>query len=130
MASFRCPQCHADVTLDPGEWASGCPCCGYAQDMAAQDPVPYVPYVPLIPAAPSIPYTPPSSPWPGTTDTPWEPWVGDPPWQTTTDKYIYTTGTGTTSTKILWDGTLKDVSTGVVTLDSSQLKDMQFSWTN
>ena len=78
MASFRCPQCHAEVTKLKGD-EPGCPCCGYGEKGTL------APYVPLQAQPVVIPY------W---QEYPW--YVGDPP--PTLDPYPRVTwdnGTGT-----------------------------------
>lgn len=60
MASFKCPQCHADVTKDK-EDELGCPCCGYA---AAGSLLPYFPFQ----LQPFVIPTYPQQPW----------YIGDP----------------------------------------------------
>ena len=50
MASFECPQCYVKVNKDPGEKASGCPCCGYAKDIQGiSPPAPYFPWWGIYP---------------------------------------------------------------------------------
>lgn len=61
MASFKCPQCHADVTKLKGE-DPGCPCCGYGEQgtIAPYFPFQFQPIV--VPVYPQPPF-----------------YIGDPP---------------------------------------------------
>jgi len=73
MASFKCPQCSAEVTKKKSEAAAGCPCCGYAQGLAKGEQ----PVLPVT-APYYVPYTQPWFPY----QYPWYvtyPYVGDFP---------------------------------------------------
>lgn len=84
MASFKCPECRADVTKFKGD-ELGCPCCGYmAEKREAKGDEVTIPWQPIViePYRPSEtnPYR-----WPP--NTPY--WLWQDPWYTSSD------GTGT-----------------------------------
>ena len=139
MASFKCPQCQAEVKKDKDD-PLGCPCCGYAKDMTVPFTVPY--YYPVFPwwETPSYPW----SPWITKPDTtiplPWvgdpppdqRPYIGDPipsPFTTTTRVDINTTGTSTDTGVKPWVPE-EGFGTGQTTWDPEQWKGCQVWYTN
>lgn len=115
MITFKCPVCRAEVTKEAGS-ELGCPCCGYAQDMATPGPPNYFPWWGIYP------------PWGQEQIQPPAPWVPFSPWSGTGytgDQIIITT---TSDSTISYADLGSNVSSSNIYIDNTE--DYQFSWTN